>query len=303
LVTKWILIVDDELNILTLLENSLRILGDDYKIATASNGIDALTILKQRVFDLVITDYRMAGLDGLELTKRIQSIYPGTRIILMTAYGNSVIENVAARLGVYRYITKPLDIPAFQEMVKEAVRQSPVEQDVLSFNAESEYEEVRHILNKLQTDIDASGIFLTDHEGSYVACSEKAGNLQFKKIASLLGGSIATLLEAGRAIDGKENSACMIYREGASANLFVFSPGRQFLLIMLINRNQTRTDWGTVWSSARLAATQLQEKSGKTKASDNVALNNNLEQEVQGELDKLFRDKGSSIKNPRGGNL
>jgi CheY-like chemotaxis protein len=299
---KWILIVDDEAGILAVLKSSLRKLGDDFKVVTALNGAEALAQLKQRVFDLVITDYRMPGMDGLELLEKIQAECPGTRIILMTAYGNTAIEAEASRLRAYRYLSKPLEIPAFREIVKEAVSPTPADNDGILVHTKDDHEEIRQILLKLQASVDASCIFLTDSEGRYLAYTGKIENFPISKIGSLLGGSIATLIEAGRALDGKENSACMTYREGKSANLFVVSVGLQFLLIILIDRNLFRGDMGAVWYSAQLAVSRLRNKFDDTQVVGPVALEENLEQAVYGELDKIFGEKDSKKENSKAEN-
>ena len=68
---KWILIVDDDDSILSILKNSLIKLGHEYQVVTASDGYQALDQLKQFHFDLVVTDYKMAGMNGLELLDKI----------------------------------------------------------------------------------------------------------------------------------------------------------------------------------------------------------------------------------------
>jgi two-component system response regulator PilR (NtrC family) len=117
---KRILVVDDEVRLAFLLKQSLLNLGPDYEIETASSGAEALKILEQNPCDLVITDFRMRGMGGLELMRAIKSDTPETLIILMTAYGSPEIVTEAKKLKVYRYITKPFPIEEFQTMVKEA---------------------------------------------------------------------------------------------------------------------------------------------------------------------------------------
>jgi len=103
-----------------LLKQSLLNLGPDYEIETASSGTEALKILEENPCDLVVTDFRMRGMGGLELMRAIKSESPETMVILMTAYGSPEIVAEAKKLEVYRYITKPFPIEEFQAMVKEA---------------------------------------------------------------------------------------------------------------------------------------------------------------------------------------
>ena len=117
---KRILVVDDEIRLAFLLKQSLLNLGAEYEIETANSGIEALRILEDSPCDLVITDFRMRGMGGLDLLRAIKSESPETLVILMTAYGSPEIVAEAKKLEVYRYITKPFPIEEFQSMVREA---------------------------------------------------------------------------------------------------------------------------------------------------------------------------------------
>jgi len=121
---KWILIVDDEDGILSILKNSLVKLGREYRVVTASDGYTALNHLKRFRFDLVVTDYKMAGMSGLELLERIHHVQPDMRVILMTGYGNNSVQAEATRLKAYQYLAKPLEIETFRQVIQEAIGNS-----------------------------------------------------------------------------------------------------------------------------------------------------------------------------------
>jgi two-component system, NtrC family, response regulator AtoC len=118
---KRVLVVDDEVRLAFLLKQSLLSLGPDYDIQTASTGHDALSIMEHEPCDLVITDYRMEGMGGLDLMRAIRSKRPTTLVILMTAYGSDEVQAEAERLHAYRYLTKPFPIEEFQRIVREAL--------------------------------------------------------------------------------------------------------------------------------------------------------------------------------------
>ncbi len=118
---KRVLVVDDEVRLAFLLKQSLLSLGPEYDIQTANTGNDALSIMDREPYDLVITDYRMEGMGGLDLMKAIRSKRPATLIILMTAYGSDEVQAEAERLHAFRYITKPFPIEEFQRIVREAL--------------------------------------------------------------------------------------------------------------------------------------------------------------------------------------
>ncbi len=87
---KRILVVDDEVKLAFLLKQSLLNLGPEYEIETANSALEALKIMEDNPCDLVITDFRMRGMGGLDLM-RASSGKPETLVILMTAYGSPEI--------------------------------------------------------------------------------------------------------------------------------------------------------------------------------------------------------------------
>ena len=119
---KRVLLVDDEVRLAFLLKQSLLSLGPEYEIQTANSARDALRIMEDEPCDLVITDYRMEGLSGLDLMQAIRSSRPETLVILMTAYGSDEVAAAAERLEAYRYLTKPFPIEEFKRLVKEALQ-------------------------------------------------------------------------------------------------------------------------------------------------------------------------------------
>ncbi len=103
-----ILIVDDEARILLLLQSLLKANG--YETATAKDGREALEIAKKDTFDLVITDLRMAPMDGMTLFREIKTLYPSLPVILLTAYASVETAIEAMKSGAFDYLTKPFKV-------------------------------------------------------------------------------------------------------------------------------------------------------------------------------------------------
>jgi DNA-binding NtrC family response regulator len=101
-----ILIVDDEPDMLKLLNMILRE-KTSYNITTTNNPLEALEIAKQGGFDLVISDLKMPGLDGIELIDAIKKVDEDIPIIIMTAYGTVESATEAIQKGGFDFITKP----------------------------------------------------------------------------------------------------------------------------------------------------------------------------------------------------
>lgn len=104
---KKILVADDERIILKVLEEELNMAG--YTVHTASNGWEAINILKNHHFDLVILDNKMPKASGMDVLRFMDNQGINSIVIMMTAYGtiNHAVE--AMKMGVYDYITKPFE--------------------------------------------------------------------------------------------------------------------------------------------------------------------------------------------------
>ena len=92
-----ILVVDDEDDVRLLLEHEIRDLG--HAVTIASDGKSAIAEMEQRLFDIVITDIRMPGMDGVQLTKWIKDNRPETDVIIITGYASVDTAAEALRLG------------------------------------------------------------------------------------------------------------------------------------------------------------------------------------------------------------
>jgi two-component system chemotaxis response regulator CheY len=104
---RRILIIDDEENIRLLLKHIFETWKPDYQVVTAPDGFTAMARLMQRGFDLVLTDWQMAEMDGLELAEAILDISPDTKILLMTGAVTSELDSAVKSLGLAGWIEKP----------------------------------------------------------------------------------------------------------------------------------------------------------------------------------------------------
>lgn len=100
-----ILVVDDEPIKRSVLEDELRAAG--YEVATASNSLEAQPYLKNAYFDVVLTDLRMPGQDGLSFLRDLKSRRPDQAVMIMTAYGTVETAVEAMKLGAFDYLQKP----------------------------------------------------------------------------------------------------------------------------------------------------------------------------------------------------
>lgn len=113
-----ILVVDDEKGQREILKAILVKQG--YEVLTSSNGMEALRLLKETSFDVVLTDLKMPGLDGIELLRSILKEKSPVSVVLMTAHGtiNSAVE--AMKLGAFDYLVKPFEMDELLVVIKKA---------------------------------------------------------------------------------------------------------------------------------------------------------------------------------------
>lgn len=121
--TQKILIVDDELHIRSLLEQTLEDLEDDHdvELITACDGQEGLDLIREERPELVFLDIMMPKKNGYDVCSEIKSDpeFESTRIILLTAKGQEVDKKKGIEAGALRYMTKPFDPDEVMELSQE----------------------------------------------------------------------------------------------------------------------------------------------------------------------------------------
>jgi len=123
-----VLLVDDEKSVRSTLAIMLNKSG--YSVDEAGSGPDALGLMKDRIFDLLITDLKMEPMNGLELLKKTKHTNPSTEVIMMTAFGTVESGVEAMKLGAYDYIQKPFEKDEFLLLVEKALERKALISEV-----------------------------------------------------------------------------------------------------------------------------------------------------------------------------
>ncbi|OQX64728.1 MAG: DNA-binding response regulator [Desulfococcus sp. 4484_242] len=116
---ETIMIVDDEKDYLVVLEALLA--PEGYEVVTSLNAHNALSLMRDSDFDLVIADMKMPGLNGMELLEECKKINPDLPVIIMTAYGTIETAVEAMKKHAYDYITKPFENERLKLTVEKAL--------------------------------------------------------------------------------------------------------------------------------------------------------------------------------------
>jgi len=111
-----ILIVDDEKLVRWSVSNGLR--KDNHEVVCAQDGEQAVAKAKETAFDLVITDFKMPGINGAELLKRLKRIDPAPKVMILTAYSAELSRQTAIDIGACEYIEKPFLVDEIRVLVQ-----------------------------------------------------------------------------------------------------------------------------------------------------------------------------------------
>ncbi len=117
--TVRILVVDDEEIVRDMLSDALS--HDGYNVQVAKDGEDAIKQIENAPFEIVITDLKMPGIDGLEVLKYAKKTNPDICILMITAYGTVGSAVTAMKLGAYDYICKPFELCEMKIIIEKAI--------------------------------------------------------------------------------------------------------------------------------------------------------------------------------------
>lgn len=103
-----LLVVDNEVDLTCVLGRELS--EEGYEVEIADDGVQALSWLTKKVFDLIILDIKMPNLDGYEVLKQVKANYPGTKVVMLTGYADLQNALESKRLGADDFLSKPYDL-------------------------------------------------------------------------------------------------------------------------------------------------------------------------------------------------
>ncbi|HMK49877.1 MAG TPA: response regulator [Thermodesulfovibrionales bacterium] len=114
-----IMIIDDEKIVGDMAKMALE--KEGYAVETFTNAGPALDRLKMEKFDIVVTDFKMRGIDGMEVLRRVKGLYPETKVIMITAFANLDTAIEALRGDVFDFFPKPVKIKELKASIQRAL--------------------------------------------------------------------------------------------------------------------------------------------------------------------------------------
>jgi len=124
--TSKILVVDDELSVATTIKAVLELDGSE--VTAVTSGKEALVQLREHEFDVVLTDLRLDDLDGIEILRETQKLWPDTMAIMLTGYASLESAVSALRSGAYDYLIKPSDVEELRATIGRALERRRLRQ-------------------------------------------------------------------------------------------------------------------------------------------------------------------------------
>ena len=124
--TSKILVVDDEQSVATTIKAILQLDGND--VTAVTTGKEALDLIRETEFDVVLTDLRLDDLDGIEVLRETQKLWPDTVSIMLTGYASLESAVTALRSGAYDYLIKPSDVDELRATIGRALERRRLRQ-------------------------------------------------------------------------------------------------------------------------------------------------------------------------------
>jgi CheY-like chemotaxis protein/predicted regulator of Ras-like GTPase activity (Roadblock/LC7/MglB family) len=255
---KSVLIVDDAKDILFLLTHSLRRLGPEYEVTTANDGAAALELIQKQKFDLIITDYMMPGMTGVDLAQVVRKVSPDTQIVLMTAHDTRGMRTIVETLQLGGYVGKPFTVSEILEVVQQAIAStqqaaevSQTKRPVLALERE-----VNKRLETLRNKTGAHFVLLVSASGHPVRVVGESNRAKIARLAAFVAANFLAVTELASLLGDNESVFKSSYYEGNKYNIYAYDIDGEFLLAVVFG---TQGKPGTIWFYTKQTGAELAE--------------------------------------------
>jgi DNA-binding response OmpR family regulator len=247
-----ILVVDDEPHTRTFICDGLSALGITDDALGVSTADEAIAEISRHIPDLVITDVRMPGLNGLDLARYLRQTYPETKVIVVTGYSTRDIERTTLALSVTALLKKPFGLDTLGEIVRKALNTNGQTGKSISEIAPLSVEPLERQVSILKRDTGALWVGLYRTTGQLLAHSGFDDNLDRTVDQILLPtwpGQIAQFVEQG--------GPCFLFIDRQPHDIYLNSVGTEHCVTLIYDRRWQISRMGTVWLTARQSAQEI----------------------------------------------
>ena len=220
-----ILLVDDQRDIMKLLHSTLDTLKHEMEIIEAPSGEEALLEASRSKIDLLISDYRLPGITGVELMHKVRTRYPDVRVILITGMTDRRVRDEILNAGAAAVFDKPISLTDFLDAVE---RSLGLNRTILPEEDDADIGQTQTLSNLLanfRQDVKAQAVYLLSDRGRVLAC---AGALKDSSMEASLFSSLMAIYSAGLKIS-------RIIQQEEIDNYHIFTGGDYDLLLIPVN--------------------------------------------------------------------
>lgn len=253
---KHILIVDDAKDILFLLMHSVKRLGPDYEVSTVTDAFAALDQIEKQKFDVIITDYMMPRMTGIDLVQAVRKISPETQIVLMTAHDTKAVRSTVETLQLGGFIGKPFTVPEVLEVVQRAIARTSkavetVHVDLPTLDVDKAVqEELQTLWNKTG----AHSVFLVNTDGRPLKAVGETDRTKLARLAAFIATNFTAITELASFLGDHESVFKSSYHEGNKYNIYAYDVNGQVFLALIFG---VHSKPGTIWFYTKQTAAEL----------------------------------------------
>ena len=220
-----VLLVDDQRDILKLLHSTLNTLAHELEIFEAPSGEEAMLEASRNKVDLLISDYRLPGITGVELMHKIRVKYPDVRVILVTGMTDRKARDEILNAGAVAVFDKPISLTDFLDAVERALN---LDRTILPEEDEPEsgqHQSLSNLLANFRQDTNAQAVYLLSDRGRVLAC---AGALKDSSMEASLFSALMAIYSAALKVN-------RFMHQDEMDNYHVFAGNDQDLLLIPVN--------------------------------------------------------------------
>jgi len=223
-----ILIVEDQREVSNLLRSALETLEHELEVVEIQSGEEAILDSSRHRVDMLVTDYRLAGITGVELMRKVRSHRPEAKVILITGLTDKKVRKEVSDAGADAFFTKPIPIADFLDAVERhlGLVEAMLPAEPINDNGTGDHQTLADLLSGLRQELKALAVVLLNDRGRIQA---RAGDLPFSHAEVSLTASLMAIYSAGQKVSH-------LMEQGSSFTWHIFEGGEDDLIFAPIGR-------------------------------------------------------------------